>query len=621
MYILNTFQRRTLPGRVLLAAFYLILVSGAIWMVCPFLIMLGGSFRTDVDYREADLIPAFLTNDAALFRKFEEQRYWRIDSAIAATGAVDPQNERLYGFDAFPLPARSNGKALQDWQQFLESERPNLPYHHFALGHSYSPGAIAEIGFRYSKALQKAFPDSFETFERTSDIVPEEWGNRNFHPPHGPRAEIYWKLRNGLPDRYFYPVSLDGAYAVTTVGVQYGSWGKDLERLNRAWGTSYQSLTDVVLKPEIPQNPAEQVAWSEYVRYALSPRFLKFDPRLLPEFRKFLQLRYETVEKLNAAYGTTCQSWEEAGFPASNGTMAAFNDAAQFVEGLPDLSLVSVRGIDIEWRDYLKKIYGNEIAALNRAWESRHANFDGIHMPVLEHDWSILEKNKSAIRWDYLTRNYRAAWNMIVLRGNALRNTIIFCVLNVLMALLINPLAAYALSRFQPAWGQLALFVLLATMTFPGEVAQIPVFLHLRDLGWLNTFAALVIPSAAHGYSIFLLKGFFDSLPGELYEQATLDGCGEVRAFFHITLPLSGPVLAVVALGAFASAYGAFMFALLVCQKESMWTLMVYIYQLQQYYKPPIVFAALVIAAIPTLLVFICCQKIIMRGVIIPLDK
>jgi multiple sugar transport system permease protein len=143
----------------------------------------------------------------------------------------------------------------------------------------------------------------------------------------------------------------------------------------------------------------------------------------------------------------------------------------------------------------------------------------------------------------------------------------------------------------------------------------------LRQLGLLNTFAALVIPAAAHGYSIFLLKGFFDSLPRELYESASMDGAGELRTFFQITLPMSAPILAVIALGAFTAAYGAFMFALLVCQDQSMWTLMVHIYQLQQDFGTPVIFAALVLAAIPTLLVFIFCQKIIMRGIVVPVEK
>ncbi|HUT25207.1 MAG TPA: carbohydrate ABC transporter permease, partial [Sumerlaeia bacterium] len=143
----------------------------------------------------------------------------------------------------------------------------------------------------------------------------------------------------------------------------------------------------------------------------------------------------------------------------------------------------------------------------------------------------------------------------------------------------------------------------------------------LRQFDLLNTFWALVLPGLAHGYSIFLLKGFFDSLPQELYESAEIDGAGEFRIFWQITMSLSKPILAVIALGAFTGAYSNFMMALLICQDEKMWTLMPWLYQLQMRSGPGVVFASLIIAAIPTFLVFALCQNIIMRGIVVPVEK
>jgi len=141
------------------------------------------------------------------------------------------------------------------------------------------------------------------------------------------------------------------------------------------------------------------------------------------------------------------------------------------------------------------------------------------------------------------------------------------------------------------------------------------------NVSLMNTFWVLVLPGLASGYSIFLLKGFFDSLPPELYEAAMLDGASELRMFFVITFPLCKPILAVIALGAFTAAYGSFMFAFLTCQDPAMWTLMVFLYQLQQTSSVPIVMASLVIAAVPTLLVFIFAQNMILRGIVIPTFK
>jgi len=224
-------------------------------------------------------------------------------------------------------------------------------------------------------------------------------------------------------------------------------------------------------------------------------------------------------------------------------------------------------------------------------------------------------------RWHFLKRNFGIVISEIATHGRALRNTIIYCILSVGAALLINPLAAYALSRYKPRCQYKVLLFCMLTMAFPPMVVAIPSFLLLRSLGMLNTYWALILPGVANGYSIFLLKGFFDSLPRELYEAAMIDGASEATMFWHITMSLSKPILAVIALGAFTGAYGNFMMAFLLCQKESMWTLMVYLYQLQQRSTPEVSYAALLIAAIPTLLIFCFCQRLIIRGIVVPVDQ
>ncbi|MFA6716245.1 MAG: carbohydrate ABC transporter permease, partial [Victivallaceae bacterium] len=225
------------------------------------------------------------------------------------------------------------------------------------------------------------------------------------------------------------------------------------------------------------------------------------------------------------------------------------------------------------------------------------------------------------LRGEYVKRNYISVIEYIVLHGRGILNTLIYCSLAVLAALIINPLAAYALSRYKPPSAYKILLFLMLTMAFPPMVTQIPVFLMLREFNLLNTFFALILPGIANGYSIFLLKGFFDSLPQELYESAELDGAGEFRIFWQITMSLSKPILAVIGLNAFTLAYSNFMMALLICQNQKMWTLMPWLYQLQQNGSQGVIFASLVIAAIPTFLIFVFCQNIIMRGIVVPVEK
>jgi multiple sugar transport system permease protein len=222
---------------------------------------------------------------------------------------------------------------------------------------------------------------------------------------------------------------------------------------------------------------------------------------------------------------------------------------------------------------------------------------------------------------DFLTRNYVMVIDYIVLHGRAVFVTVIFILAVILTHLIVNPLCAYSLSRYNLRYSYKVLLFLLATMAFPAEVTMIPNFLMLKNFHMLNTFWALILPGMASGFSIFLLKGFFDSLPRELYEAGLIDGASEARMFWKITIPLSKPIFAVIALQSFTSAYGAFMFALLVCQNPKMWTIMVWLYELQITAPKYVTMAALTVAALPTLLVFIFAQNIIMRGIILPSYK
>lgn len=222
-----------------------------------------------------------------------------------------------------------------------------------------------------------------------------------------------------------------------------------------------------------------------------------------------------------------------------------------------------------------------------------------------------------------LFANYRLVGQYLFRRGQAFANTIALVLLTILAHLTVNPLAAYALSRFRLKGTERILLFLLATMAFPTAVTAIPGFLLVRDLGLLNTLAALVLPTVASGMSIFILKGFFDALPRELYEAAAIDGASEWTVFRSITLPMTTPILAVNALNSFVAAYNSWEWALLVCQKESQWTLAVWMYQMSQQMggRPWCVMAGFVLVSIPTAVVFLACQKVILRGIVLPSMK
>ena len=334
---------------------------------------------------------------------------------------------------------------------------------------------------------------------------------------------------------------------------------------------------------------------------------------------------------MNEKYGTSYTAFDEivlAEEPPIEGM--PMSDFASFLEGWQDpetgeiheipADMIRVYTLDFMFRDYLKAEHAS-VEAANAALGTRYDTWLDALPPQDQWHYRAFGGKTKWLKKEFVTRNYVTVADYIIRHGRGILNTVIYCFLAIAAALIVNPLAAYALSRFKPRWSYKALLFLMMTMAFPPMVTQIPVFLMLRQLHMLNTFWALVLPGLANGYMIFLLKGFFDSLPQELYESASVDGAGELRIFWVITVRLSQPILAVIALNAFTAAYSNFMMALLICQDERMWTLMPWLYQLQQRSGQGVVFASLLIAAIPTFLVFAFCQNIIMRGIVVPVEK
>jgi multiple sugar transport system permease protein len=263
------------------------------------------------------------------------------------------------------------------------------------------------------------------------------------------------------------------------------------------------------------------------------------------------------------------------------------------------------------------------LAKINAAYGLKLSRIEELTIPFGEALLVTFRHRERAFEIDGITGNYRAVIDYLFHRGDAVRNTLILVLLSALVTLTVNPLAGYALSRFRLRSTERLIVFCLATMAFPAAVSAIPGFLLLRDFGMLNTFAALVLPGAANGMTIFLLKGFFDSLPRELYEAATIDGAGEWTIFTVISLPLVKPILAVSLLNSFLAAYNGWEWAIVVCQDPRMWTVAVWTYQFYQALggQQFVVMAAFVLNSLPVLLVFLFCQKIILRGIILPQMK
>jgi multiple sugar transport system permease protein len=185
------------------------------------------------------------------------------------------------------------------------------------------------------------------------------------------------------------------------------------------------------------------------------------------------------------------------------------------------------------------------------------------------------------------------------------------------LVLTVDSLAAFAYARLR--WrGRDTLFaVLVATMLVPGQVLLIPAYLLIRGLGWFDTYWALIVPAGAGAFGVFLLRQFFRSVPIELEEAARLDGCGPMRVFWHVVLPLSRAPLAALGIFTFLGTWNAFEGPLIFTDSLEMRTLPIGITIFQGRYNIEYgpMMAAATLAAIPVTIAFLLFQKYIIKGI------
>lgn len=213
---------------------------------------------------------------------------------------------------------------------------------------------------------------------------------------------------------------------------------------------------------------------------------------------------------------------------------------------------------------------------------------------------------------------YVEAWQQLEL-GTFLRNTAVYAGGAWLFTLAIDVTAAYALSKLRPMFGKLILALMLATLMIPPMVLLLPTYLVAKDVPifhWdlLNTPWAIWLPAAANGFFIFLLKRFFDSIPRELLEAAAIDGASPMRILWSVVLPISRPILGVVSILSVVTAWKDFVWPLLVLPETEKMSISIGIASLSAQMPQNVLIASLVIASIPTILVFFVFQRSIMAG-------
>jgi raffinose/stachyose/melibiose transport system permease protein len=217
----------------------------------------------------------------------------------------------------------------------------------------------------------------------------------------------------------------------------------------------------------------------------------------------------------------------------------------------------------------------------------------------------------------WMWRNY---WD--ILTGarywEVLGNSLFIASATVALTLVLASMAAFTFAHLRFFGDRFLLNYLLLGLLFPAATAILPLFIKIRDLGLLNSHWGIILPQVAFalGMGILLLRNAFRQLPAELIDAALIDGCGYIRYFLHITLPLSTPVLSTVAVIAFVQSWNNYLLPLVVLNSESRypWTLGLMAYQGEYSTAWQLVLAFITLTILPAIVMFVMAQKYIVAG-------
>jgi multiple sugar transport system permease protein len=221
-------------------------------------------------------------------------------------------------------------------------------------------------------------------------------------------------------------------------------------------------------------------------------------------------------------------------------------------------------------------------------------------------------------------QSYAEAWQRGGL-AHYLPNSFIITIPSLIATLFLSSLAAYALSRFRFPGDRIILFIYVAGMMLPFQILLLPVFRLTDALHIYNTYWAVIVFHTAFqlGFCTFVLRNYMRTIPGELLEAARMDGCGEFRIYSQIMMPLTLPAVAAVATLEFTWIFNDFLWALILIQNNALKPVTTGLASLQGQYRMDwtVIISGSLLAALPTVVVFLLLQRYFVAGLTLGATK
>ena len=199
-----------------------------------------------------------------------------------------------------------------------------------------------------------------------------------------------------------------------------------------------------------------------------------------------------------------------------------------------------------------------------------------------------------------------------------LANSVFLSAAATLASLLFNVSAGYAFAKLRFAGRERIFRVLLGALVIPGQVAMVPLFLELKQLGLVNSYGGIIVPALASIFGIFLVRQYARSIPDELLEAARMDGASEFRIFVSVVLPALKPIIVTLAVFTLLGTWNDFMWPLIVLTDSNLYTLPVALAALAREHvqDDELMMAGSVVTIVPVLLVFLSLQRYYLQGLL-----
>jgi multiple sugar transport system permease protein len=202
--------------------------------------------------------------------------------------------------------------------------------------------------------------------------------------------------------------------------------------------------------------------------------------------------------------------------------------------------------------------------------------------------------------------------------GDYLLNSFIVSAAITLLSLALNVMAGYAFAKLRFAGRERLFKTLIGMLIIPAQVAMMPLFLMMKYLGWVNSYAGVIVPATATAFGIFLVRQYARGIPDELMEAARIDGASERRIFVQIVLPLLKPIMVTLAIYTFLTAWNDFMWPLIVLTGQEHYTLPLGLASLAREHgeDTELMMAGSVVTVVPVLVLFLLLQRYYIEGLL-----